>query len=72
MEEIELEYFDRGGVPTWGRAGLTTVHPYQLEFADIPEGRKRRRHEYFSGFAPTISYAGFQAREKKPKKGLSI
>ncbi len=63
--ENELTYFERQGKPTWGRAHTTTILPYEVTFSDIPEGRKMREHEYFSGFKPVVSYAGFQLQLKR-------
>ncbi len=67
VEENELIYFERGGKPTWGRAHTTTILQYEVTFSDIPGDRKKREHEYFSGFRPTVSYAGFQLNlQRKP------
>ncbi len=54
-----LEYLSRHDVPTWGVANVTTVLQYNVEFADLPEWRKKRDTEVFSGLQTKVTYAGF-------------
>ena len=39
IEDLELVYLRKNGVPSWGRANTTTILEYDIAFADIPENR---------------------------------
>ena len=65
IQEVELKYFLRDGQPTWGRDLTKSVLSYAIEYYDIPDSMKVREYEYFTGFKPNVSYAGFHMKLKR-------
>ena len=58
----EVEFIDMSSTVNheyhWGTAETTTLLEYDIAFQDLPYSA--RTHQFFSGFAPEISFAGFQ------------